>query len=89
MSAPRRALPVVVVPWWWSALTGVLGGGATLAMGVWLTHSGLHPDPFAMVLITAGAAGLSGVSSGPHLRRLAVLAARTALPPGRDEEGPQ
>lgn len=89
MSTPRRALPVVVVPWWWSALTGVLGGGATLATGVWLTYSGHHPDPFAMVLLTVGTAGLSGVSAGPHLRRLAALAARSALPPGRDEEGPQ
>lgn len=79
--APR----VVHVPWWWTALTGVLGGAATLGLGVWLTASGLTPDPFAMLLITLGATGLSGVSARPHLERLAADATRAMLNPGRND----
>jgi len=84
--APAPSTPRVPhVPWWWTALTGLLGGSATLGLGVWLTANNLTPDPFAMMLITLGAAGLSGVSARPHLERLAAGATRAMLNPGRDD----
>ncbi len=89
---PERAPPGVsmqhvltYVPWWWTALTGLLGGAVTLGLGVWLTANELTPDPFAMVLITLGATGLSGVSARPHLERLAASASRGLLSSGRND----